>query len=57
MSIDNYGKVFELKKNEFSGFLSDSKITDIDEDNIATTITIHDITKWQISWIIPWVLT
>lgn len=57
MSIDNYGKVFELKENEFSGFLSDSKITDIDEDNIATTITIHDITKWQISWIIPWVLT
>ena len=45
MSIDNYGKVFELKENEFSGFLSDSKITDIDEDNIATTITIHDITK------------
>ena len=44
MSIDNYGKVFELKENEFSGFLSDSKITDI-EDNIATTITIHDITK------------
>lgn len=57
MSIDNYGKVFELKENEFGGFLSDSKITDIDEDNIATTITIHDITKWQISWIIPWVLT
>ena len=45
MSIDNYGKVFELKENEFGGFLSDSKITDIDEDNIATTITIHDITK------------
>ena len=45
MSIDNYGKVFDLKENEFSGFLSDSEITDIDEDNIATTITIHDITK------------
>ena len=45
MSIDNYGNVFDLKENEFSGFLSDSRITDIDEDNIATTITIHDITK------------
>ena len=45
MSIDNYGKVFDLKENEFSGFLSDREITDIDEDNIATTITIHDITK------------
>ena len=45
MSIDNYGNVFDLKENAFSGFLSDSEITDIDEDNIATTITIHDITK------------
>ena len=45
MSIDNYGKVFDLKENEFSGFLSDSRITDIDEENIATTITIRDITK------------
>lgn len=45
MSIDNYGKVFDLKENAFSGFLSDSEIMDIDEDNIATTITIHDITK------------
>ena len=44
-SIDNYGKVFDLKENAFSGFLSDSEIMDIDEDNIATTITIHDITK------------
>ena len=41
MSIDNYGKVFDLKENAFSGFLSDSEIMDIDEDNIATTITIH----------------
>ena len=45
MSIDNYGKVFDLKENEFRGFLSDSRITDIDEENIATTITIRDITK------------
>ena len=29
----------------FSGFLSDTKIKDIDESNIATTITIRDITK------------
>ena len=36
---------FDLKENEFSGFLSDSRITDIDEENIATTITIRDITK------------
>ena len=34
MSIDNYGKVFDLKENEFSGFLSDSRITDIDEEDI-----------------------
>ncbi len=54
MSIDNYGKVFDLKENEFRGFLSDSRITDIDEENIATTITIRDITKMEISLTIRW---
>lgn len=45
MNIDNYDKVFDLKENEFSGYLSDTKLKDLDEDNIATTITIRDITK------------
>ena len=37
--------MFELKENEFGGFLSDTEITDIDEDYIATVITKADITK------------
>lgn len=45
MPIDMFSDIFELKDDQFSGFLSDTKIKDIDENNIATTITIHDITK------------
>ena len=45
MPIEKYADIFDLKDKQFSGFLSDSQIKDIDENNIATTITIHDITK------------
>ncbi|MDD6639305.1 MAG: permease [Lachnospiraceae bacterium] len=45
MPLEKYRQVFGLKEEEFSGFLSDSEITDIDEDNIATVITERDITK------------
>lgn len=45
MPIDKFADIFDLKDNQFSGFLSDTKIKDINENNIATTITIHDITK------------
>lgn len=45
MPIDKFADTFDLKDDQFSGFLSDTKIKDIDENNIATTITIHDITK------------
>ena len=45
MSIDNYRDTFDLKKEAFSGYLSDSRITDIDQDRIATVITKEDITK------------
>lgn len=45
MPIDKFADIFDLKDDQFSGFLSDTKIKDIDENNIATTITIHDITK------------
>lgn len=45
MPIDKFADIFDLKDNQFSGFLSDTKIKDIDENNFATTITIHDITK------------
>lgn len=45
MPIDKFADIFDLKDDQFSGFLSDTKIKDIDENNIATTITIHDIIK------------
>ena len=45
MPIDNYRDTFDLKKEAFSGYLSDSRITDIDHDWIATVITKEDITK------------
>ena len=45
MPVSNYEKMFGLKDGEFSGFLSDSELKDIDEDNIVTVITKRDITK------------
>lgn len=45
MPIQNYQSVFHLEEGVFSGYLSDSEITDIKEDNIATVITERDITK------------
>lgn len=45
MPIDEFSDTFELKENQFTGFLSNQKITDIEEENIATIITIEDITK------------
>ncbi|MCM1181316.1 MAG: ABC transporter permease [Clostridium sp.] len=45
MPIENYRSTFDLDEEEFGGYLSDSEITDIDEENIATVITKRDITK------------
>ena len=45
MSIDQYRKVFDLDDDAFSGFFSDAKLTDIDSNMIASTITKRDITK------------
>lgn len=45
MPIENFRKAFDLTAKSFSGFMSDSKITDIDKGLIATEITKHDITK------------
>ena len=45
MPIRNFRAAFGLKENEFSGYLSDTEITDIEEDRIATVITKSDITK------------
>lgn len=45
MPIDQYREVFDLDDDAFSGFFSDSKLTDIDSNMIASTITKRDITK------------
>ena len=45
MPIRNFRAEFGLKENEFSGFLSDSEISDIAQECIATVITKRDITK------------
>lgn len=45
MSIGNYRTVFDLEEDAFDGYMSDTEITDIDEEDIATVITERDITK------------
>ncbi|MCM1364529.1 MAG: ABC transporter permease [Ruminococcus sp.] len=45
MPIEQFRSVFDRKENEFSGYLSDTELTDIAKDNIATVITERDITK------------
>ena len=56
MPIEHFADTFDFEDGRFSGFLSDTKIKDIDESNIATTITIRDITKWQTSSTTPWLI-
>ena len=45
MPIEKYNTLFELEEDEFTGYLCDSQITDIEEEDIATVITKRDITK------------
>ena len=45
MPMEHFRSSFDLDEDEFTGFLSDTEITDISEDNIAAVITEHDITK------------
>ncbi len=45
MPIESFRTAFEQEKEEFTGYLSDTEITDIDKDDIAAVITEHDITK------------
>ncbi|MCM1212856.1 MAG: ABC transporter permease [Blautia sp.] len=45
MPMSNYRTMFALEDMEFNGYLSDSEITDVKEEHIATVITKRDITK------------
>lgn len=45
MPLGRFRTDFDLKEDEFTGYLSDTEITDISEDNIGTVITEREITK------------
>lgn len=45
MPIKNFCSVFDFEENEFGGYMSNSEIADIQEENIAAIITEKDITK------------
>ena len=45
MPVQNFRSTFDLEEDAFSGYLSDTEILDIEEENLATVITERDITK------------
>lgn len=45
MPQDNFNRIFDKDKGDFSGYFSDEKIEDIDNKYVATVITRQDITK------------
>ena len=45
MTNDTFNKAFERNKDDFSGYMSNEHIDDIDEEYIAKRITSDDITK------------
>ena len=45
MDSNAFNRIFEQKEGDFSGYFSRNKITDIDEQCIATVITSEDIIK------------
>ena len=45
MPEKNFQALFDLNADEFSGYLSNTELNDIEEDNIASVITERDITK------------
>jgi putative ABC transport system permease protein len=45
MPLKQYRSVFDVEDNEFTGYLSDTEITDIEEEDIATVVTEEDTTK------------
>lgn len=45
MPLDEYNKTFKEKDDHFTGYFSNEEIKDIDSDDIATVISIDDLTK------------
>lgn len=45
LPIEQFRRTFDLEQDEFTGFLSDTPLNDLDEGQVATVITQRDITK------------
>lgn len=45
MKNSSFNEIFDREEDGFNGFLSRSKLTDLEEENIAVVITQEDITK------------
>ena len=45
LPLDQYREVFDQKEEAFSGFFSNTELTDLDENQIATVVTVREITK------------
>ncbi|MCR4888718.1 MAG: ABC transporter permease, partial [Ruminococcus sp.] len=45
MELDRFNETFENDEGYFTGYLSDTEIDDVDEQYIASEITIDDLTK------------
>lgn len=44
MNLTNYNRIFNNEERAFTGYFSDKKLTDIDENYVATIITQKDLT-------------
>ncbi|MGN0586635.1 MAG: FtsX-like permease family protein, partial [Oscillospiraceae bacterium] len=45
INIDDYNSIFGEKPNYFTGYFSNSELTELDNDDIAAVITANDYTK------------
>jgi putative ABC transport system permease protein len=45
MPLTQYRSVFDVEDDAFTGYMSDTEVTDIEEEDIATVITEEDTTK------------
>jgi putative ABC transport system permease protein len=45
MNLDDYNRTFDNDENYFTGYFSNEKLDELDEDDVATVITASDYTK------------
>lgn len=54
LPMNSFRAAFDLDAEEFSGYLSNTELTDIDGDYIAAVLTERISPKCATSWITPW---